>query len=466
MADDNGRQPILPAKRRRLQQCFEHGSKSVAQGSFDYAADMFTQCVIGDPGNMIYAQQFLRTLYQKYGNNKKGSKLAGVKGMGIKGSIKKAEMSKDWPTVLSSGLEMLKLNPWDVNTLTAMATACDALHFGETQLAWLKGALEANTTDPHINRLCGRALARVGEFESAIACWQRVRKVKPTDEEANKAISNLEVEKTITRGGYEDASSSTDVRADKDAENEHYSGGVQLTPEQKLEKLIAKKPEELGNYLELADLHYRHERYAESEAVLKKALDVSGGGDVTIRERLEDAQLHRGRQQVAVAEKKAELEKTEEAQKLAQRMKAELNRLELDVYRSRTERYPTSVGFKFELGLRLKRARQFEEAIKCFQDCRGDTKRQGLVYLELGECFQYIKQHKLALSNYEEATRSLNEREVEARKLAFYRAGRLALTMGDIERADRHLTEVASMDFGFKDVAALLDKVGQMRNKG
>jgi len=461
---DNGRQPIPPATRRRLQQCFESATNSARQGSFDYATAMFMACVVGDPGNLVYTEQFLRNLWQKYNNNKKGSKLATVKGMGIKGSIKKASMSKDWRAVIKSGLEMLQLNPWDVPTLTAMATACDELQFAESQLAYLKGALEADPADPNINRLCGRALARVGQFEQSIACWQRVRKAKPTDEEAIRAISNLEVEKTISHGGYEEAETSTDVMADKDAQAARASGATQQTPEQRLEKLIAKKPEELSNYLELAELHHRNERFAESEAVLTQALGVAGG-DVAIRERLEDTQLHRARQQLAVAEKRAQQEKTDEVVKLAKTMKAELNRLELEVYRSRTERYPTSEGLKFELAVRLKRAGQFNEAIQSFQDARGDTKRQGTVHLELGECFQHIKQYKLALSNYEAATRTIPERDVELRKLALYRAGYLALGMKDVDAAERHLTELASIDFGYKDVPALLDKVSQMRHK-
>lgn len=475
---NEGRQPILPAKRRRLQQCFEHGSKSAAQGSFDYAADLFTQCVLGDPGNVIYTQQFLKTLHQKYNNNKKGSKLAGMKGMGIQGSIKKASMSKDWPGVIAAGLEMLKLNPWHVPTLTAMAAACDVMEFSEAQLAYLKGAMELDPKDPHVNRLCGRALARVGEFEQAIACWQRVKQAKPGDDEATRAISNLQVEKTISRGGYEDAGTSTDVMADKEAQADRRGGGVQATPEQRLEKLIAKKPEDLGNYLELADIHHRNQRFAESEAVLGQALQVSGG-DIMVRERLEETQMHRAREQLVIAQKRAQQEKTEEAVKLAKEMKEELNRVELEIYRNRCERYPTSVGFKFELGLRLKRAGQFGEAIKSLQAARSDSKRQSAVHLELGECFQSIKQHSLAMTNYEEAIQTVAERDIEQRKLALYRAGYLGWRLWEaqkekepasaqkyLEKAQKYLTDLASLEYGYKDVSTLLDKISQIRHKG
>ena len=458
-----GREPLSAATRRRLQQCFEHGSKSASQGNFDYAENMFTQCVVGDPANVIYTKQFIDTERQKYNHNKKGSKLASFKGAGTKTSIKKASMSKDWTSVITSGLEMLKLNPWDVPTLSAMANACQELGFDECQLIYLKAALDTNSKDANINRLCGRALARMGQFDQAIACWRRVAEAKPGDDEAQRAIGDLAVEKTISHGGYEKAESSNEVRADRGGADD--SRDAKLTPEQRLEKVIAKHPEELSNYLDLADLHMRNERFAEAEETLTKALQVSGG-DVAIRETLEDAQLRRGTQQLMVAEKRAEQEHTSEADELVKRMRAELNRVEMEVYRSRSERYPTNLGLKYELGVRLKRARQFKEAIQCFQAARADTKRAGAVRLALGECFQYLEQYRLALAEYEHAIEKISEREVEPRKLALYRAGVLSMAVKDLEKADKYLSELASREFGYKDVAQRLDKIAKMRHKG
>ena len=140
-------QPLPPTRRRILQQQFEHGTKSAAKNDFKYAENMFTLCVAGDPGNPIYTKTFLETQSRKYSNNKKGSKLASLSGMGHKASIKKASVQKDWPGVIKAGLEMLKLNPWDVSALLAMANACDNLEFADCQLLYLKNALDANPKD-------------------------------------------------------------------------------------------------------------------------------------------------------------------------------------------------------------------------------------------------------------------------------------------------------------------------------
>lgn len=462
MTTDGARQPLSPVKRKRLQTTFEHASRNAAQGQFDYAAELLVQCVNGDPANVIYTRAFLDNLFKKYNNNKKGSKLAGVSGLGAQGAIKKASMSKDWIGVIKAGLEMLKLNPWHVPTLMQMAGACEEMHFDECQLAYLKSALDSNPKDPEINRQCGRALARMGHFDQAISCWHRVEQAKPGDEEAQRSIADLAVEKTIHRGGYEDAESSQQVMADKIGERE---GHLQLTPEQQLEAAIKKNPAEMNHYIELSELHNRVENFDAAEEVLKRALEASGG-DLAIRERLEDTQLRRGRQQVAIAEKRAESEGTKEAADLVKKMKFELNRVETDVFRSRADRYPTNLRLKYELGLRLKRSGQFAEAIQCFQLARADNKVAADVYLELGECFYHIKQYKLSLQSYGTAVETIPDREVEKKKLALYRAGTLAYVMKDIDLAEKYLTDVASLDFSFKDVAKWLAKIGEARNNG
>ncbi len=474
-----GRQPIPPAKRRRLQQCFEHGSKSASQGQFDYAASMFDACVKGDPANHLYIKQYLTTLGRKYNDNKKGAGFTSApKIKMLQGGIKKSAMSKDSAAILEKGWEVLKLNPWDTWTLTTMADAAGELNYDEAQLTYLKQALDVDSKDAEINRKCGRALAAQGAFDAAIACWHRVEQAKPGDEEAGRAVADLAIEKTISSGKYEDAESSQDVRADK---LEQITGGgneSRFTPQQRLERSIAKDPANVQNYLDLADMHTREERHKEAEEVLAKALEASGG-DVSVRERLEDAQLRTSRAQLLIAKKKAEKERTPKALALYKKMKKELNARELEYYRGRSDRYPGKLHYKFELAMRLKKSGDFQEAIKNFQAAAGDPKTKAKVHLELGECFHSIKQFKLAVQNYENALESLADREVDDRKTALYLCGRLALGLAEkylaagqpqgneeLIRAEKHLNELAGLEYGYKDVPQLLDRITKIRHKG
>ena len=97
---------------------------------------------------------------------------------------------------------------------------------------------------------------------------------------------------------------------------------------------------------------------------------------------------------------------------------------------------------------------------------RGDTKRRPLVLLELGECFQKIEQYKLALSHYEQAIEACEASDEEAKKLALYRAGVLATGLRELDRAERHLAELAGLDYGYRDVSDRLDKIARLRDSG
>lgn len=190
------------------------------------------------------------------------------------------------------------------------------------------------------------------------------------------------------------------------------------------------------------------------------------GGDLKVREQLEDTQLRRVHQQVDIAIARARSEGTQQAVDLARRMEIEANQAELEIYAARVNRKPTNIRLQYELGLRLKRSGKYREAISAFQAAREDSRRKALLQVHLGECFQQIRQFKLAATSYEAAVQLCEETDLETKKLALYRAGVLATEMKDTERGETHLTQLAALDFSYRDVAERLDKLASMRDSG
>lgn len=453
------RQPLSPAKRKQLQQCYEHANKMMAQENYDYANELLAQCVVGDPANFLYLQSFLGNLKKKYNNNKKGGNLAFIKGAGARRAAKKSLAQKNWDGVFKTGLEALKLNPWDIPTLTTMAAACKALELDEVELAYLKTAQEANPKDPDVNRLCAMALRERGQFDQAIACWHRVEQVQPDNEEAQRAIASLAVEKTIAKGKLDEM----------DPSKLKQPGQVQdpqaaMSQEERLERELARHPDDIPRYIQLAELHLREERYDKAEEVLARAYEASDG-DVDVRERWEDAQLRHLRQRYIQSEKEAEETGTDEARKRCKQLDKELRAKDLEVHKNRCERYPNNLAFKYDLGVRYQRTGRFNEAIQEYQQARNDPRRMGLCLLALGQCFQQIKQYGLAIRHYEEAIEEIPDRDRANKRLALYLASKLAYALTDYEAAERHATTLAGLDFAYKDIAALLDKIAKKRDK-
>lgn len=457
---EKGLPPISPAKRKRLQQAFEAANMQMRQGQHDYATELFTQCVLGDPANPAYVQSFLANLKQKYSNNKKGSNLAALTGLGTRAMVKKAAVQKDWMKVLKHGLDALKLNPWHVGTLRHLARACDQLGCLDCQLWFLRTALEYDPKDPEVNRECAIALRAKKQFDQAIACWHRVEQARPGDEEAARAIASLSVEKTIVEGKYGEETGVGKVAG----RGAGLRGGdtVELTPEQRLERDIRRNPKDLTKYKELSELYIREELFSKAAEVLARAVEVSGG-DLVMCERLEDAQMRHLRQQLAKIEKQYQQSGREEDKRRYEEARRQVLEKDLEMCRKRVERYPNNLGYKFELGQRYQLMGKYNEAIAEYQAARNDPRRKGLCLLALGECFQKIQKYRLAMSHFEEAVQEIPERDAENRKKALYRAGKLAVVMRNVDLGEQYLTTLAGLDFGYKDVSALLDKVAEIR---
>jgi tetratricopeptide (TPR) repeat protein len=451
---------VSSAKRKRLQQWFEQANVQMGQENYDYANEWLTKCVAGDPGNLIYLQSFLSNLKKKYNNNRKGSNLAMIRIARPRSAAKRAAAHEDWEAAIKAGLDALKHNPWDFTTLSQMAKAADALGHHDAQLTYLKTALEANPKDPEVNKLCAAALKERGLFDQAIACWHRVEQAKPGDEEAARQIASLAVEKTIAKGGYEDPDRRSEaLEGDRKGPEQQV---VELTAEERLEQEIARHPKDVARYVELGELHMTRERYDRAEEVFTRAFEISGG-DEDVRERWEDAQLRRLRQGFTKADRLAKKTGSEEDKKRSRELKTQLDAKELDVHKNRVQRYPNNLGFRYDLGVRYQLSGNFKEAIAEYQQAQRDPRNRGRCMLALGQCFQQIKQYRLAMGNYESAIEEIPDRDPENKKLALYLAGRLATALKDYDTGEKHLTTLAGLDFAYRDVSTLLEKIAKVR---
>ena len=446
--------------RKRLQQLFERANRLMGQADHDYAHELFSQCVIADPGNVVYTQTCLANLIQKHGGKKKTSMFSAFKGLGSKGGAKKAALKKNWMGVIKSGLEVLSKNPWDTSTFLSMAEACEGLGLLESQLVYLRAALKFNPDDFHIFFLCDAAFLLRRDYAGALACWQRVLKAKPDDEEATRTIAQIAAEQTIDKGGYERAESSRDVK-----KTPRSTAGIQreeLTPEQQLLRQIQKQPDDKAAYVELAQLYLKLDQFQPAEEILAVARKKFPD-DIDILEKFEEIQLRNLREVAAGAEREADETGSADAKEKLAILQKRLEDKELEHFEHLVERFPTNSNYRFRLGQRYHEVGRTSEAIQQFQQARNDPKYHGLCQLELGKCFQQIKQYKLAADHYANAIREISDQDEKNKKEVLYLAARLALGLKDFEAAETHAHALAALDFGYKDLAALLDKIAQSR---
>ncbi len=444
------REPIPEPKRKRLEKVFEVATKKAAAATtpsdFDYAAELLFQCVKDDPGNAFYVRAYLDCLQKKFGNNKKGSSLAQFKERGARAALKKALAQEQWDEAIQHGLKVLTVNPWDTATLLGMASAANKSGDFDCEICYLMSALAGAPKDPVCNRRFAIAMAERGQIDKAITFWHRVEEALPNDEEARRAIASLMVQKANATGKFDEDDDFARRQKVKTQQLE------EQTYEQRLLKKIQDEPAEIAPYLELAQHYVGEDRFAEAEDLFARAFELSDGDD-DIREKWEDCQLRRLHQKIARAQDPEE----------KKRLQDEYFRKDVEFYKARVERYPGNLLFRFELGYRYMKTKQYAEAIRELQAAKNDPRRKGLCLLVLGECFQQIKQYRLAMSHYQEAVKEIPERDAENRKRAYYLAGRLAMFLGDLPTAEKYLSYLAGLDFTYKDVSKLLDKLAKLR---
>lgn len=268
-------------KERRLSECFNRGQHlAKIEKNYDYAHAMFAECLGQAPGNPIYAEALIENLKAKFDNDPKNARHF----LGLRGEreFNRAIAAEDWQQALRLGFDVLKADPWYVQTLRAMARACQALHYNEVELLYLKQALQAAPKDVEVNRHCAHSLARMGQFDQAIACWHRVEEISGGNKEAAQMILKLAEEKiyfggrigksaAVKKGRV--ATTETEVSETMEQSAQRFEPvAVPLTPQQRFERGIKDDPADVANYLKLSEVLCDMGYFEKAEEILQKAL--------------------------------------------------------------------------------------------------------------------------------------------------------------------------------------------------
>jgi tetratricopeptide (TPR) repeat protein len=455
------------AERHRLQQLFEQAQHGVQQPVCDrnLVHKLLSECVVSDPGNLVYVEAMLENLLRQADEGKGGSLIPPLL---AKRGFRQAVDEQHWEDVLRLGPDLLKHVPHDLPVLRGLAQACAARGYHAVELRYLQCALRSNPDDVTLNRELAKAYARVGRFDEALDRWHRVEALDPYDAEAARMIATLTLEKS-RHGGGEDAEQQETVESAEVAAPERTVGEalkpprkLVLTRRQELEQALANNPEDENNYVALAEHYLSENRTFEAQRTLIKALDVTK--DLRILERLEDVNMLRAKEQIEIAQQRAREEKTTEAYQLIEKLRDESNRLELEIYRARCERYPNDHRLRFELGLRLKSVGQFREALEPLQGGLEVAECRASASLEIGEILQRYQQFPRALQCYRQSAQLAAgiPDQADCRKRALYRAGVLAEAMSLTDSARQYLAELVKMEPNYRDARDRLDKLAEI----
>ncbi|MDR2643640.1 MAG: tetratricopeptide repeat protein [Planctomycetaceae bacterium] len=457
----NNDSTISAEERERLQKLYTNGNKQMMNQNYDYANEMFRECFLRDSGNIIYLKSFLDNLRKKYGEKKK----KGIFGF-LSGGKKEATTEKKAEVILKAGIDSLQSDPWDINALLSSGGACEVLGYHDSALEFYKAAVNSNPDNVEANKICAKALRENADYDGALLCIKRILKVKPNDMEAERMQKDITIEKTIHKGQYATGDSNKvrdtalNMKSGVVAENEDAMGRT-LTLVEQIERRIKKNPNDLANYIDLAEHYYQTADYAKSEEYYTQAVKISNQ-DLEMIERLLDAQKQKLHAEVVNLKDEFAKNKDESIKNEFYRLKAEFDKKNIELVQHRIKCHPNHAGYHFDYGLLLQKQGEFRDAIAEFQHAKADSSRKGECLLAIGQCFQQIKQYKLAMEHYQESVELLAETD-ENKKKGLYLITKLAFAMEDYNKAEEYGHRLAAIDFSYKDLGELLDKVAQKR---
>jgi tetratricopeptide (TPR) repeat protein len=419
---------ITPDLRRRLQQRYEEAQRLAACPRPDIRRihELFADCVRADPGNILYLDALLANLrrrkaaggeswWQKWWDSGKTT------GRGNSVSAATTEYSE-----LQAAPDMLWQLPNDISQLKRIAAAAGKLDFDEVELRYLQLARDVEPDDVVTLQMLARALTRQGRFEDALGPWCAVLALKPGDSEAEQAINDL---RDINGANEAVGPSELEGLSDSTALVRH-----------------AQSLRDAGDF-------------AAAERYLAQA-QAASGANLSVLVLREDLRIRHSEQRLEVAKRRAASDADAKAQRLVERMMDEHKRLEIEIFNARAERLPAEATVRIELARRLKDAVNFSGAIQRLEEALRLRPDDAAAFLELGECWQHLRQFTKALDFYQRAAATGESSPDELRKLAHYRGGVLAAALERVEVARDHFHAVLAMDAAYKDTRERLDKLG------
>jgi len=449
--------------REAAQRFYVHGLEAARKGHFDYAIQLLREACRASPESLMFRRALRAAQRQRLGNRPPG-RLAAVGTLAAKAKLRTQLARGNLAKALEACEDVLTANPWDVAALTQEASILDQLGHLDAAIWNAEIAAQTDPNDWAANRLLATLYEKRGEYSRAIACWERVRRIRPEDKEAAARIKDLAAAETIQRGGYDDAEHIEDVLVETPEAQAKSSAGA-ARGQDRLEALrerVESDPTDLQAHLELSHLLRARRRWDEAAKLMQRALHASGGHPDAQTE-LAEIELDRLRFDLEMARVALQRQPNDPTlQRRAAEAEQRLNEYELREYRRRVERYPRDAKLRCELAIRLARAKLYDEAITQLQQVRSDPRQRFAALMWLGHCFFAKRIFRLAERHYRDALELLTtsgQASDEHLKELHYLLGRTYEELADREQAQRHYEEAAAIDYGYRDVATRLQQL-------
>ncbi len=442
-----------------------HWLKAVAaveMRNFGYAISLLQGILKQEPEFLTGRQLLRRTETRKAKAEKKKFFTLSTASVGVMKAQR--ELKKDPKRAIELIEKVLEDEPYNRQANMLLKEAAVAAGWPEIGVLALQTLLEEKPRETKILHELGRLYHTLGESDREVEIYNRIAEADPTDSDALRLGKDASARGSMKKGGWTQAESYRDLIKDKGlAISLEQQSRMALTGES-LEQQIAEtyqrhqaEPESVDHARKLGQLHEQKEDFESAIAWFQYAAELTNKTDAGLLRKVSDLGMKRSEQEIAAheqflsehgAEDEAHAERTL-ALEAAKKARAEIF---IDEARKRSERNPTDLQLRFELGEHLLQAGHYRDALPELQRARQNPNARLKAMNLLGKCYQQLGMLDLAVKQLEEAAREILSMDPMKKEIV-YNLGLVYEQLGDGSKSIGCMKQIYEIDYGYRDVA-------------
>jgi tetratricopeptide (TPR) repeat protein len=379
------------------------------------------------------------------------------------------ELKKDPKRAVELVEKILEDEPYNRQANLALKEAAVAAGWPEIGVFALQTLLEEKPRDTKILHELGRLHHELSQSDKEVEVYNRLSEIDPTDADALRLGKDAAARASMTTGGWTQAESYRDLIKDKGVASalEQQSRMAQTgeSLEQQIEETYARhqaEPQSVDLARRLGVLYEQKQDTENAIAWFQYAADLTNNTDATLVRKVSDLERIRADAEIAVHENflaahgpdAPEYAAHSDALAQAKKQRAELA---IGEARKRSERNPTDLQLRFELGERLVEAGRAREALPELQRARQNPNARLKSMNLLGRCYRELGMLDLAAKQLEEAAKEITTMDATKKEIV-YNLGLVYEQMGEAEKSIGAMKQIYEADYGYRDVAARVER--------
>jgi len=446
-------------------------------GNHGYVVQLM-QSVLKEAPGFLDGRKLLRAaaLAQTGGKKAGAFSIAGTTlGLTASGTLK-----KDPIAAMEMAEKVLATDPRNPQANQLLFDAATKANLPQVASFALETLVGSNPKDTKLMHQLAGHYAAIGDSERAVAVYNKIAQINPTDLDAIKKGKDASARATMNKGGWEKEGSFQDKLADKEASKKlETAGKVVRTSEQigqQVHDFYAQWEGQQSNVDISRRLSNLYEQWfevilanngseEEAEGHLDSAIwfythtnNLTNGGDANIARKKTDLEMRKTERRIKVLENYLASVPDQESPDVKP-YADELTSLRehrdssvIDTAKKRVADNPTDLQLRYELGEVLKNAGKFTEAVPELQRARQNPNVRLKAMNLLGQCFVAKNMNDLAVVQFKTAASEITGMDA-LKKEVLYQLGLVYEKLGKKEDYLEAMKQIYEADYGYLDVA-------------